>query len=254
MKLPLSLLMVLLTLNSVGQRLTDPNKARTVSFLTEDSIWVFADLLLIEESVNSTPILLLLHQSASNSEEYAPMIPSFIRNGFNCLAVDARGGGNNYGRQNRTNANLPHYGGGPQAYYDFKAAIKWLRDNDFKGKITIIGSSYSAGRMFMLLAEEPENVVAGASFSPGRAFARQQQGASLSWAEQVNIPIFISWSPNELNDERKMRFSKIKSGDKILFEQKVGVHGASTLRPDKNPDGFEENMKALLSFLNKFSK
>jgi len=68
MKLPLSLLMVLLTLNSVGQRLTDPNKARTVSFLTEDSIWVFADLLLIEESTNSTPILLLLHQSASNRE------------------------------------------------------------------------------------------------------------------------------------------------------------------------------------------
>ena len=109
MKLPLSLLMVLLTLNSAGQSLTDPNKARTVSFLTEDSIWVFADLLLIEESTNSTPILMLLHQSASNSEEYAPMIPSFIRNGFNCLAVDARGGGNNYGRQNRTNANLSQH-------------------------------------------------------------------------------------------------------------------------------------------------
>ena len=256
MKSILALLLILLSFDFTCYAQIPQNSVggSTVSFLTADSIWVFADLFLIESSIDSTPTLLLLHQSASNSEEYAPLIPLFLENGFNCLAVDARGGGLSYGRHNRTNANLPDHGGGPEAYFDFKAAIKWLQENGFNGNITIIGSSYSAGRMFMVLSEKPKNVVAGASFSPGRAFARTQQDGSPSWSQQVNIPIFMSWSPKELDDEKKARFNQVNSKKKILFEQRVGVHGASTLRRDKNPDGHQENMTALLKFLNEFLK
>lgn len=236
-----------------AQGLENPVISTTVSFQTEDSIWVFGDYYQPIDADELTPVLLLLHQSASNSNEYLPMIPSFLKWGFACLAIDARGGGQNYGRHNRTNANLPHHGGGPQAYYDFKAALGWLNSVS-SGKITIIGSSYSAGRMFAVLMEKPQNVVAAAAFSPGRGFARPMHGASLSWSEQVELPVFVTWSPEEMNAETQQRFETIKSKTKTLFTQEHGVHAASTLRPDRNPLGHQQNMEGLKQFLMRYSR
>ncbi len=246
-------LFLLSGLTVTAQWLEDPLPSTTVSFLTEDSVWVFGDYYLPSDAGEFTPVLLLLHQSASNSNEYLPMIPSFLEWGFVCLAVDARGGGKNYGRHNRTNANLPHHGGGPQAYYDFKAALNWLNKVS-SGKITIIGSSYSAGRMFAVLMENPKNVVAAAAFSPGRGFARPMHGASQSWSEQVDLPVFVTWSPEEMNDETMQRFETIKSATKTLFMQENGVHAASTLRPDRNPLGYRQNMEGLKQFLMQYSR
>jgi len=233
------------------------NISATVSFQTEDSIWVFADLYNIggsEAIQKNAPVILLLHQAASNSEEYKPVIPHLLALGFNCLAVDARGGGNNYGRHNRTNANLPNHGGGKEAYWDFKAALKYLDENSYVGNRTIWGSSYSAGRMFQILKDKPNKVVAGISFSPGRAFARKGETGELAWAEEVEIPIFMTWAPNELDDEKRERFSKITSKEKILYVQENGVHGSSAVRPDKNPEGYKKILEAVLDFLNKYSR
>lgn len=251
--LPMCGLLLLLNISVGAQWLQEPLPSVTVSFQTEDSIWVFADYYQPADSDESTPVLLLLHQSASNSNEYLPMIPSFLEWGFSCLAVDARGGGQNYGRHNRTNANLPHHGGGPQAYYDFKAALNWLKKVN-SGKITIIGSSYSAGRMFAVLLEKPENVVAAAAFSPGRGFAMPMHGASQSWSEQVDLPVFVTWSPEEMTEETNQRFETIKSDTKVLFMQEHGVHAASTLRPDRNPEGYRYNMEGLKQFLMQYSR
>ncbi len=246
-------LLLFFCLTSSAQALDDPLASTTVSFHTEDSIWVFGDYYVPRGADESTPVLLLLHQSASNSNEYLPMIPSFLDWGFRCLAVDARGGGQNYGRHNRTNANLPHHGGGPQAYYDFKAALNWLSSVS-SGKITIIGSSYSAGRMFAVLLEKPQNVVAAAAFSPGRGFARSMNGAAQSWSQQVDLPVFVTWSPEEMDDEKIQRYETIRSETKVLFMQEHGVHAASTLRPDKNPLGHKTNMEGLKQFLMKYSR
>lgn len=249
----ISCVFLLIALSVSAQWSENPLPSTTVSFEAEDSTKVFGDFYLTENADESTPVLLLLHQSASNSNEYLPMIPSFLTWGFSCLAVDARGGGHNYGRHNRTNANLPHHGGGPQAYYDFKAALNWLNKVS-SGKITIIGSSYSAGRMFAVLLERPENVVAAAAFSPGRGFARPMGEESKSWSQQVDLPVFVTWSPEEMDEEKRERFETIKSDTKFLYKQEYGVHAAATLRPDKNPLGHETNMEGLKRFLLKYGQ
>ena len=230
--------------------------SQAISFFTEDSIWVFADFYPaeMEGDIKGAPVILLLHQSASNAEEYRPIAPRLTKLGFNCLAVDARGGGHNYGRANRTNANLPHHGGGRQAYWDFKAALDYLKKNGFTGSVTVWGSSYSAGRMFQVLAEQPEGIVAALSFSPGRAFARKGRNGEPAWAEEVNIPVFMSWAPHELDDEKRARFDRVASSQKYLFEQETGVHGSSTLRPDKNPEGWEKTWNAVVDFLEKHAR
>jgi len=200
---------------------------------------VFGDLYRVDGSTNG-PLVLLLHQSASNTTEYASVVPHLLRRGFHVLAIDARGGGG----VNRTVARLEHHGGGPQAYHDFNAALQYLRAHGFSGPIGIIGSSYSAGRIFQVLAEKPEGVAALAAFSPGAAFARGDP----SWAEQVEIPVLMSWAPDELDEDRRRRFENVASPRKRLLIQSTGVHGASTLDPEKNPDGWEENLEAVLSF------
>jgi len=242
-----------------GQASTDSGpEPKTVSFMTEDSIWVFGDIFDAQganiTNVKELPVILLLHQSGSNSEEYRLIAPRLTKLGFNCLAIDARGGGFSYGRANRTNANLLDHGGGPEAYWDFKAALKYLSDSGYTGKITMWGSSYSAGRMFAVLSEKPENVVAGLSFSPGAAFARKGPNGEKAWAEQVTIPIFMSWSPEEFNEDRKNRFDVIDSEFKFLHMQKKGIHGSSTLNPMKNPDGYKEIFLEVEKFLLIYSK
>lgn len=238
-------------------RYYDPEAiSHTVSFMTEDSVWVFADLYPARTAgiPKEAPVIILMHQSASNSEEYRPIAPKLVKAGFTCLAIDARGGGQNYGRHNRTNANLPHHGGGPQAFWDFKAALKYLDDEGYTGPITMWGSSYSAGRMFALLQEKPERVVAGLSFSPGRGFSMTGPNGEPPWCDGVMIPIFMTWAPDELDDSKREQFSKVTSPVKTLFIQEKGVHGSSTLRPDKNREGYEAIWPAVMEFINEHSR
>lgn len=222
----------------------------TVTFQASDGVTVYGDLYLADADRGGTPTLLLLHQSASNATEYAPIVHRFTDLGYHALAVDARGGGSEaLGGTNRTVARLEQRGGGAEAYHDFKAALAWLRAEGFTGPVAIVGSSYSAGRMFQLLAESPRGVVAAAAFSPGAAFATRYADGVPSWAEQTTIPIFMTWAPDELDDERRERFERVASQDRTLFEQRAGVHGASTLRADRNPEGSEDNLSALIAVL-----
>lgn len=220
----------------------------TVTFQTADGITVYGDLYRAE-APESAPILLLLHQSASNASEYAPIAPYFVDEGWHAVAIDARGGGEQaFGGTNRTVARLDARGGGREAYHDFKAALEWIRAAGFTGPIGIIGSSYSAGRMFQVLAERPPGVVVVAGFSPGSAFSARQESAP-SWAEQTTVPVFLTWAPDEMDEERRDRFARVGSAEKYLFEQVSGTHGAATLRDDRNPQGAEQNRAALIAFL-----
>lgn len=222
----------------------------TVSFVTADSVTVFADWYPAQPhvAVGQAPVVLLLHQSASNSEEYRPIAPRLAALGYNALALDARGGGHRFGRANRTNANLPHHGGGKEAFWDFKAALQWLREAGFAGPFVLWGSSYSGGRLFHVMTERPAGVVATLSFSPGRGFARRGPEGEPSWAEQATVPAFVTWAPHELTAERRADFARI-AAEKVLYEQPAGRHGASTLHPTLNPEGHEAIFSAALRFL-----
>lgn len=233
---------------ALAQGTSPPTGIEEVSFVTDDGVTVFGDLYRAGGDDDRT-LILLLHQSASNSAEYYPIAPGLVALGYHCLALDARGGGKGRGSVNRTVARLPEHGGGPEAYHDFKAALTFVRSAGFTGKIVMWGSSYSGGRMFQLLAEQPEGVVAGLSFSPGAAFARRGPDGELSWAEQVQIPIFMTWAESELDDDRRGRFARIASDRKVMFEQNGGVHASSTLHPDENSGAHREVWRAVVDFL-----
>lgn len=214
-----------------------------VSFQTSDSVTVFGDLY-VAGADRDAPIVLLFHQSGSSSREYDSIAPRLNALGYHALAIDARGGGG----VNRTVARLPERGGGPQAYFDFKAAMTWVRTSGFSGPIVLWGSSYSAGRLFQILAERPDGVVAAVCFSPGAGFARRGEDASPSVAEQAEVPIFMTWAESELDDDRRARFARVASAQKVLFEQAGGVHGSSTLHPEDNP-GWRHVWAGVTAFL-----
>ena len=63
-----------------------------VSFGSSDDVTVYGDLYRVDAPLDGS-IVLLLHQSASNTTEFAPVVPHLLRRGFHVLAIDARGGG-----------------------------------------------------------------------------------------------------------------------------------------------------------------
>ena len=196
------------------------------------------------------PNLLLFHQSGSNHAEYFPIAPRLAKLGYNCIAIDARGGGDSYGRGNETVTVHGERGGGAEAYFDFKAALRYLDEKGFKGKRVLWGSSYSAGRLFAVLADKPERVAAALAFSPGRAFARSGESGEASWASQVEVPVFVCMPFREFDAKAMARFEAIAGDDRWLYvPTSGGSHGSSMLRPDRNPQGHEAAWVEVLSFL-----
>ncbi len=204
------------------------------------------------------PVLVLCHQSASNHAEYAPIAPRLADAGFHALALDLRGGGMGYGRVNPTRElwelETGHHGGGPQAALDVEGAYAWLRDAGYTGPVTVWGSSYTAGRLFQVVRDHPEWFRAAVSFSPGHGFARRGDDGEPAWCESARLPVFQTWAPHELDDERRAEFARIGSEVKVLYEQPAGVHGASTLHPDRNPDGHAAILQAVLAFLDEHAR
>jgi hypothetical protein len=44
-----------------------------------------------------------------------------------------------------------------------------------------------------------------------------------------------------------------KDQDITRYEPEKSVHGASMLRQDKNPDGYQANLESLINFLKRFN-
>ena len=201
----------------------------------------------------SRPVILLFHQSGSNHAEYQPIAPRLNAAGYHCLAVDARGGGWAYGRDNPTEQRWQEENGrrgtGREAVHDFAGALHWVRSEGFTGPVVAWGSSYSAGRMFFTLVENPDQFAAALAFSPGALFARQTPEGGPSLAERTVIPVFMTWSPEEIDDERRARAEALAHPASVLHVPEHGEHGAATLRPDRNAEGWEANWEPVLEFL-----
>jgi len=194
------------------------------------------------------PILLLFHQAGSSAAEYEPIAPRLVREGFSCLAVDLRSGGDMFGR-NRTVAenrfSAPQLYGA--AYKDMVAALDWAVQKGY-APIVIWGSSYSAS-LCLRLASEREQVAGVVAFSPGEYF--EERGVVAKWASKVRVPVFVASSPGEV-EKASAIFERIQASGSSQFVPDKGVHGSSMLRKDKNPAGAEEAWRAVLSFLRQF--
>jgi dienelactone hydrolase len=219
--------------------------AKPVTFSAADGVKVNAELYPAKAG-KSAPIVLLFHQAGSNGAEYQTIAPKLAVLGYNSLAVDARSGGTRFGRDNLTVKGVGKSADYQDAYGDLEGALGWVKSEGYTGKIAAVGSSYSAGLVFRLASEHPE-VAAILAFSPPRPGSGPSWKMD-EWGKQAKAAVFLTASPEEIGALKEF-YGTLPQKNKALFEQKAGVHGASTLREDKNPKGAEENFKAVAEFL-----
>jgi dienelactone hydrolase len=201
----------------------------------------------------SAPIILLFHQAGSNRWEYAPIAARLVSAGFACLAIDARHGGEMWGHENETVARLGQEAGYLEALVDLEAALAWTRKQNPSRKVIVWGSSYSSCLVFVLAAKHPGEIAGLLSFSPAEYF--QNKTLVHDAAVKVNIPVFITSAKDAEEEEAAKSIYDVVADKKerVLFvPQTGGIHGSSTLREDRNPEGAAENWSAVLAFLKQF--
>ena len=190
-------------------------------------------------------IALLFHQAGSNLHEYDTVTPLFHTASFDTLAIDQRSGGTKWGKTNQTVSKLKKNASYLEAKPDLEAALSWAKANGYKN-VLVVGSSYSAALVFMLAAEHPE-VFAIASFSPGDL---GKGNLIANAAAESKASVYVTAASN--NREQKkvdQAVSRVTKSRLTRHRAKTGVHGISTLRPDKNPKGYQKNRQHFSQFL-----
>lgn len=218
--------------------------AQTVIIGTTDGKKIFADYVPFD---HGSATIVLFHQAGSSGYEYADIAPRLNALGYSTLVVDQRSGGNLYG-PNRT---VIKYGKSTAQYIDalpdLEAALNWAR---LQGQPVILwGSSYSASLALRIAADNPTLVTAVLAFSPGEYFDDKRFVRTA--AAKIKVPVFVTqgMEAKEFAQSEPI-FDAVASGQKTLFRPRVGgIHGASTLRTDRNPTGASENWQAVMQFL-----
>ncbi len=195
----------------------------------------------------SRKIILLFHQAASNRHEYDPIIPHLLAAGFDTLAIDQRSGGERWGHANKTVDSGWGSTTYPEAYPDLQGALNWAVKQGYS-KIVSIGSSYSASLNIVLAADNPDKLTAIASFSPGEYLVDKDRVKTA--AAKVTIPFYVTAGASAKEQalvDVVLSHARGKGIERHRAAQ--GVHGASTLRQDRNPEGYRKNLDHFLDFL-----
>ena len=192
-------------------------------------------------------VVLLFHAADSNHAEYEPIVPLLVKAGFACIAIDQRAGGTMWGVPNLTVEKL----GGSRPYLtalpDLEAALAWARTTYPRVPVYAVGSSYSSSLVFLLAQMHPKDVAAIAAFSPGEYF--EQTNLVRRTAAQLTLPMFAdSAATRDEIEAVRVIFSTSPAIAKYQYVPLEGIHGAATLREDRDPAGFAENRHALMKF------
>jgi dienelactone hydrolase len=216
---------------------------QTVIFPSTDGLLITADLYLQDKSL---PYIVLFHQANFSRGEYRETAPKLMKLGYNCLAVDLRSGKEVNFIQNETAArarekNLPV--GYLDAEKDMLSAIDYIKKQS-KGKIVLLGSSYSAS-LALKIAKGNANVSAIIAFSPGEYF--QQQLVLKTALAKLDKPIFIASTTNEHPFIKEMMSGV--SDNLITWwtpSKGKGIHGSKALW--HSSQGNDECWMSLLMF------
>jgi pimeloyl-ACP methyl ester carboxylesterase len=197
---------------------------------------------------NNDKIVLMFHQAGSNRMEYEPILGAIHIAGYDTLTVDQRSGGDDWDFVNATVKKLGESTEYSLAYPDLEAALTWATRKKYK-TIVVLGSSYSASLAIVLASKNGNDIDAVAAYSPGEYFADK------NWIKtavsNLSVPLYIT-SPESENGKVDEVLKWEKGQDITRFKPSNAVHGASMLRPDKNPEGYKANTEDLVKFLNRF--
>jgi dienelactone hydrolase len=219
--------------------------SRDVVLTASDGVHVYG----IKREPASAPlgVILLFHQAGSSADEYDPIAPRLVQMGFATLAIDQRSGGGLYGK-NRTVAELGRSESYLVAERDLDAAAAWAEKTYPKVPVILWGSSYSASLVFVTAANRQGEIAKVLAFSPGEYFEGKLEVAKV--AKRVTAPIFVDSAADKQEiDAAKAILAASPSTVKVQYVPTHGVHGSSTLRKDKDPDGYDENWAAVEAFL-----
>ena len=197
---------------------------------------------------NNPKIALLFHQAGSNRMEYEPLLSSFHIAGFDTLTIDQRSGGTMWGADNATVKRLGASTEYAEAYADLEAALEYAVKRKYK-TIIAVGSSYSASLAIVLASRNPDAVDGVAAFSPGEYF--EDKNRIKIAASKLTVPLYVTGATNE---KQRVEEVLVKAGDNdvTFFQPLNALHGASTFRQDKNPEGYKGNIANLMAFLGRF--
>ncbi len=206
---------------------------KRVETKSADGLLLTADL--YDTGNPKAPIVLLFHQARSSRGEYRPIARRLVRDGYNCLALDARSGAQWAGVLNETAARAKA-DGKPATYVDarpdLERAVAWARELGFEGKMAVWGSSYSAA--LVMFVGGNEEVAAVLAFSPGDFLT--PRGSTLEAATVLTKPVLIVCPPGEETQARSI-LERVAGEEKSLYVHPAGLHGSRTLyvAPDPGP-------------------
>jgi dienelactone hydrolase len=225
-------------------------RAEPVTLTAADGVKVYGDHW--PAAARGAPLILAFHQAGSSRAEYLPLAPRLNSAGFSVLTIDQRSGGGEFGGKNRTVATLGRSAPYDAALADLEAALAWGRTQANGAPVLVLGSSHSAALVFLLAAKHPAEVQGLLAFSPGEYLAKPSAVGQA--ARKLRLPVFIDQASDdeELAASRAIFDALPGSDNKTLFAPTRGVHGAATLRRDRNAAGAEENWDAVLAFLARF--
>ncbi len=214
-------------------------------FPTPDAVLVHSKLYITDSE--ETKMMILCHQARYSKGEYKETAPKFNKLGYTCLAIDQRSGDKVNDDVNKTAEHavkLNYRTDFDDAEIDIRSALHYLF-NQYGKKITLVGSSYSAGLVLKVAASEKDKVEAVVAFSPGEYF--KDTTVIHESLKKLSIPVWITCSKEEIAETEKL-LKGIDAKNIILFKpKKEGKHGSKALW-ENNPDNkdYWESLNAFL--------
>jgi pimeloyl-ACP methyl ester carboxylesterase len=219
-----------------------------IEFPSSDRLPIAANL--YYQKSNKGSFIVLCHMAEFNKSEYREIARKLFNDGYNCMAIDQRSGGETSGYENETKIEadkreLPT--GFLDAEKDIVAAVNYVFST-YNQDVVLWGSSYSAS-LALKVGKANEHVKAIVAFSPGEYF-KQDSLVLKNYIRDIGKPVFITSSRDEVNDELISLIDAIGPSTVTHYRPKGhGEHGSMALWDDV-PDNLEY-WKAVKEFLKK---
>lgn len=205
-------------------------------FPTPDAVLVHSKLYITDSK--ETKMMILCHQARYSKGEYKETAPKFNKLSYTCLAIDQRSGDKINDDVNKTvehAVKLNYRTDFDDAEIDVRAAVHYLF-NQYGKKVTLVGSSYSAGLVLKVAASETDKVEAVVSFSPGEYF--KDTTMVRESLKKLTIPVWITCSKEEVAETEKLLKGIDVKNITFFKPKKEGKHGSKALW-ENNPNNRE---------------
>ncbi len=220
----------------------------TIEYPAKDGLAITADYYAVADS---DTFILLFHQAGWSRGEYQETAPQLNALGYSCLAVDQRSGGEVNGVKNKTHQRAKKAGKGTEfvdAFQDIEATVAYVKKTYSPKRILLWGSSYSSSLVLKYAGDNPKEVDAVLSFSPGEYFGKDN--FIKDSASKISVPTFITSAQGEKSSWSAIH-QAIPTTTKTAYLPKTkGNHGSRALWAKfKDNEGYWTAVKDFLKTL-----